>query len=165
MKKVLSLTAALLLVSSLAFGKEIAEGTTELSGAANLGLQTETKDWVYQINLKLDAFYYIAPSLGIGPILGFDKTKGEGSSFSLGPAATYDISIDESTSVFAKAGLVYENHPDPVDWNLLLLVGVGAKYFFNDNVSVNAEFELGEQFVHNTDTLVGVFVGLSVYLK
>lgn len=159
MKKVLALLVAALFVSSPALAVDIAEGTVELSGAANVALHTDADDWDYNFDVNVDGFLYIMPDLGVGAIVGIADTSDTDFEVMLGPEATYNYSIDESTSAYAKAALVY-NYSDDIS----VLGGVGAKYFLNESVSANCLLSLEHIFGDTDGTVLGIFAGISVYL-
>ncbi len=171
MKKILALTAGMLLMSSLAFAKDLDTGTIEISGSSN-GFFTSAwgdGDSVTILNLNVEGMYYLMPNLGVGGLLGGTLYGGDadGSSFAIGPEAIYNFSIDEAVNAYVGANLGYYSDDNGTTTNdgFFMGLGGGIKYFFTDSASLNCGLAYSHDFGDIDNNNFGVNVGLSIFLE
>lgn len=171
MKRILALTAGMLLVATLAFAKEIDTGTIELSGSSN-GFFTSS--WgggstVTALNLGVEGLYYLMPNLGVGGLLGYTLLGGDAdeSMFQVGPEAIYNISIDEAVNAYVgvNVGYLWVDNGPTNDNGLFAGAGAGIKYFFTDAASLNCGLSYSHFFGDFEDNSFGVNLGLSIFLE
>jgi len=171
MKKILALTAGMLLVASLAFARDIDTGTIELAGSSN-GFFTSTwgnGDTVTALKLDVKGIYYLMPNFGIGGLFGgtLSGGDGDGSRFTIGPEVIYNYSIDEDVNAYVEVNLWYLSDDDGITSSegLFLGLGGGIKYFFTDSASLNCGLSYSNDFGDFDRSSFGVNVGLSIFLK
>jgi hypothetical protein len=170
MKKILALTAGMLLVASLASAREIDTGTIELSGSSNGNLSYRSGDGTTEnvLNLDLEGRYYLIPNLGVGGLFNYAIYAGDvdGSSVSIGGGAKYNFDLNEVLNAYAGADLGYSssNYSAAADGAFLGVNG-GIKYFFADAASLNSGLSFSYNFGDGGETHFGVNVGLSIYLE
>lgn len=171
MKKILALTAGMLLVASLAFAKEIDEGTIELSGASNgfFASNWGSGNTVTALNLDVEGLYYLMPNLGVGGLFGYTLLGGDAdeSTFQVGPEVIYNFNLDEAVNAYVGVNVGYlwlDNGPTS-DNGLFAGAGAGIKYFFTDAASLNCGLAYSHFFGDFEDNSFGVNLGLSIFLK
>lgn len=167
-RKTLTLLLGLLLVATTAFAKDIETGTIELAGRTSAAFAIDL-DEDNTLSLGTDGYYYLMPNIGAGAFVDFTKTFGDADaySFGIGPQAIYNSSLDEATSLYARAGLGYlqadSDAGDSVSgWTFVL--GGGAKYFVTESVSVNGELNYTHDGGDFDSNVITALFGVSFYL-
>ena len=170
MKKILALTAGMLLVASMASAREIDAGAIELSGSSKGYYSSRSGDGTTEnaLNLDIKGLYYPMPNLGVGGLFNYAIYAGDvdGSSVSVGGGASYNFSINEAVSAYAGGDLGYSssNYSTAAD-GLFLGANGGIKYFFTNAASLNSGISFSYNFGDGGETRFGVNFGLSIYLE
>ncbi len=179
MKKVLALVIGMLLISSVAFAKDIAQGTIGVTGASSFtynSLTVENGDEldVSLMAVNLQANYFIMPNIGVGGLIGYQSVDAEDteiSAMTVGAVAIYNFSLSPQLSLFANGMAGYMSVSNSEDMSgFTFSAGGGVKYFLVDNVSLDAFINYAYASLEDTDielTISGISVGagLSVYFK
>jgi hypothetical protein len=170
MKKILALTAAILLAASVASAKTINPGTIEVGGGASAGYQsTSNGSSVSTLHLDLDATYYLMSDVGVGAYITYLKLgdDADSSALALGAQAVYDYPLQDAVNAYGEVrlGMISEDPTgDASESSWEAGAAVGVKYFLSDAISTNCELgfsHAGGDFDSNT---FGVILGLSIYL-
>ena len=169
-KKILTLTAGMLLVASTAFARYIDTGAIELSGSSNGFFSSRSGDGTSEnaLNLGLAGRYYLLPNIGVGGLFNYEIYAGDvdGSSVSIGGGASYNFSLNQDVNAYAGVDLGYSssNFSTAAD-GVFVGTNGGIKYFFTDSASINSGLSLSYNFGDGGEISFGVNFGLSIYLE
>jgi hypothetical protein len=184
MRKLSVWVAGLLLVSMSAYAREIEVGTFQMSGATDLRYESKnieladgTESDVWQMQFKLGATYYLLRNFGVGAYLDFAQIGLEDKEIQKyhgGPMVLYNYSLNERTSLFAKAAVGFlrvtadTKGSDRDGWEYML--GGGLRVFLTPTISLDSglvfnrqEWDAQAGAVKSTDSQIAAEVGLSVY--
>ena len=170
MKKILTLTAGILLVASTAFARYIDTGAIELSGSSNGFYSTRSGDGTTEsaLNLDVGGLYYLMPNLGVGGLFNYTIYAGDvdGSSVGIGGGASYNYSLNQAVNAYAGVDLGYSssNISTAAD-GVFVGTNGGIKYFFTDFASLNSGLSFSYNFGDGGETSFGINFGLSIYLE
>jgi len=180
--------AGLCCVTSISSARDIDQGTIEINGGLDLSISSAKLEPesggrvdIDTKTINLGGLYYVAQNFGLGFSWDYTSTDIESNNLSaetstsiFGPAALYNVSINEDMSLrFLGAFLIsssdadYSGSNDGFGWGL----GGGLSYFISDHVSVNGTVQYVYLKLEDDDTGVdmdsngfGAGIGLSVYL-
>jgi len=180
-------------LSATAFSRDLAQGTIEIGGDLDLSLDSSELDITGSDTMDTDTttlnatgLYYVAPNIGVGLIWNYDSTEVSGagdkleeSSNLIGPAASYNLSLNDKTSLQFQGALALASIEvkdsfsgtttiDGFGW----VVGAQLSYFLTDAVSIDGSLvytslslEEDETKTDVDSTGFGTGVGLTVYLN
>jgi hypothetical protein len=170
MKKILALTAGMLLVASLASARDIDAGAIELSGSSNGYFSSRSGDGSAEnvLHLGVEGLYYLMPNLGVGGLFNYTIYAGDvdGSSVSLGGGGRYNFSLMETVSAYAGVDLGYASGDiSTAADGVFVGTSGGIKYFFADFASFNSGLALAYNFGDGGETSFELNFGFSIYLE
>lgn len=160
--------AIVLMMAGSAFGQEVIEpGDTEIS---LVGMVYDTLGIEYTtVNVQLRLGRYLTDKLlfGIGPALAVSTIEGEKDmDFSAEAYCIYNFTINKKVTPYAKGS--YFQRSFDIDGNRKFtdygyaLVGLGAKYFFNDLVALDTTLAYGFTLVKEShDTMLQFSSGVT----
>lgn len=180
MKKICALILGLMVVSTTAFARDIEAGSISMTGASSfsynsLNLSAGDVDSDVSITtITLNGMYFVVPNIGVGVNVAYEKASIEDTDISLkaiGPAVTYNFSINEMLSFFANGNLGYASADlageDMTGW--FISAGGGLKYFMNDYVSLDGTLNYSYSKLKDGEDIkisgLSFGAGFSVYLK
>lgn len=171
MKRILALTAGMLLVAATAFAGDIDTGEIELEGSSN-GLFSSTGgdgDTETELNLDVAGRYYLMPNLGVGGSIGYAMSRGpiDSTLFTIGPEAIYNISLAEAVNAYAgiNVGFASDDNGTITDNGLFAGAGGGIKYFFAESASLNCGLSYSHFFGDFGTNRFGINIGISIFLE
>jgi hypothetical protein len=181
------IVTVLILISSVAYSKDLGPGTISVAGTSGLKFSQTTTKIEGMDDLKADVFsfelnseYYFMNNIGIGLIFMYDSMKQdipmsderlETSSMMIGPQVVYNVSVNEQVSVpvfFAVGSASIDDGEDDYSgW--AWVAGGGLRYFVSDHVSFDGYLFYDsmsiEDGIEMDMTDFGAQVGISVYLS
>lgn len=180
-------------LSATAFSRDLAQGTIEIGGGLDLSLGSSEMDITGSDTIDTDTttlsasgLYYVAPNIGVGLTWDYDSTevgeagyKSEESSNFIGPVASYNLSLNDKTSLrfLGALGLASIEMEDSFSGTTTIdgfgwAVGAQLSYFLTDSVSIDGylsymslSLEEDESKTDVDSTSFGPGVGLTVYLN
>jgi opacity protein-like surface antigen len=173
----------LVLISSVAYSRDIDKGTIAVSGITGLSFARNTLsngsdvDTDF-ISLELNPEYYVGDNLGIGIAITYEYSKTEAdwfdveiSSLLAGPQVVYNIAINDQVSapVFFGVGYAKVKTGSDSDSGFAWMVGGGIRFFVVERVSFDGyvffdRMNLGDEPSDYTSSDIGARLGISVYL-
>jgi hypothetical protein len=170
MKKILALTAGMLLVASTASARYIDTGAIELSASSNGYYSSRSGDGTSEnaLNLDVGGLYYLMPNIGVGGLFKYEIYAGDtdGSSVSIGGGASYNFRLNQVVNAYAGVDLGYSssNMSTAAD-GVFVGTNGGIKYFFADFASFNSGLAFAYNFNDGGETSFGLNFGFSIYLE
>jgi len=159
-----------------AYAKDIDAGAFQIGGAANANYKSSTIEIdgapnsdVWQWAYDLDVSYYVIRNIGLGGFVRYAETGVENKqirSYSYGPMLTYNYSISEAMSLYAKGGLGFLS-VNAISANLNgneYMLGAGVRYFLTSSASLDMGVMYVKQSGDTKESDLSVQAGLSVFL-
>jgi hypothetical protein len=184
MKKVLALVLGMLLISSVAFAKDVAKGTITVTGLSSASYSSLTVDPdggtsadVSLLTLNVQGAYFILPNIGVGGLVGYQSASIEDTDISemmIGALGIYNFSLSPQMSLFANGAVGYMSATVDTGTSedmtgYFFSAGGGVKYFLVENVSVdgfvNYSYSSLKDGAEFTISGLNVGGGFSIYFK
>jgi opacity protein-like surface antigen len=179
MKNVMLLLLGVFMVIGAQLNAQTEQGRVLIGGTAGFESTStpagEEKVTTTELNLSPYIGYFVIDRLAIGADINFELFGAEGEDndatrFAIGPFVRYYFFTNESIGVFGQAGINYETltvgEGDGVS-EFGFGAGVGADFFLNDNVAIEAIVRFQSSKIEDADdstTRFGLGVGVATFI-